>query len=135
MLQRALGACAAIALIALIAAAVAFFPASAGARMAGKRVAVAGDGLCAVLLGDQGVGIDFEGLGPAEARHAAGLLTKSAKTGVPAKLKKDLKKLAKVYRRIAAGNAASEVVADAQSFLNSALTRLSKYVQANCAPG
>ena len=59
---------------------------------AGARVAEKNDKFCKILYSDQGAGIDFEGLGPAEAEYAATLMRKLAKAGVPAKLKKDLKK-------------------------------------------
>jgi hypothetical protein len=61
-------------------------------------------------------------------------MRKLAKAGVPAKLEKDLKKLAKVYDPIADGESANEVIADQVTFVQSALTRFSKYVQKNCTP-
>ena len=116
--------------------AVAAFAAGLGmlAAPASARVDEKNDKFCQILSSDQGAGIDFEGLGPAEAGYAATLNRKLAKTGVPAKLKKDLKKLAKVYQRIADGEDASTVIADEQAFLAKALTRFSKYVGANCTP-
>ncbi len=103
------------------------------AAPAGARVASSNDEFCAIVS-DQGVGIDFEGLGPDEAQYAATLMRKAAKTGVPAKLKKDLKKLAKVYDRIAGGESADAVAASKQAFILKALTRFSKYTGANCTP-
>ena len=89
----------------------------------------------AVLSGDQGTGINFEGLGPAEAKFAAKLMRKAAKAGVPARLKADLAKLAKVYDRIANGEPAAKVLdAAGQKAVLPALTRFSKYVAANCTP-
>jgi len=113
--------------------AVAAFTASLGlsAAPASARVLVLNDKFCAVL-GDQGLGIDFSGLGPAEAKFAAKLSRKAAKTGVPAKLKKDLNKLAKVYDRIAHGEPSIKVLTDRQAFIGKALTRFGKYFAANC---
>jgi hypothetical protein len=101
------------------------------AAPAGARVAATPEEFCAIVS-DQGIGIDFEGLGPDEAQYAATLMRKAAKTGVPAKLKKDLTKLAKVYDRIAGGEPASEVVADKQAFILKALTRFGKHTAASC---
>jgi hypothetical protein len=101
------------------------------AAPAGARVVARNAKFCAVVS-DQGVGIDFEGLGPDEARFAAKLMRKAAKAGVPSKLKKDLNKLAKVYDVIAGGESAAQVVAAQQTFIVKALTRFSKYVAANC---
>ena len=116
--------------------AVAAFSAGLGmlAGPASARVEQKNARFCEILSSDQGAGIDFEGLGAAEAEYAAKLNRRLAETGVPAKLKKDLKKLAKVYQRIADGEDASTVIADEQAFLGKALTRFSKYVQANCTP-
>jgi hypothetical protein len=101
------------------------------AAPAGAGVVAKNDKFCAVAS-DQGLGIDFSGLGPDEARFAAKLMRKAAKTGVPAKLKKDLNKVAKVYDEIAGGEPADKVVADQQTFIVRALTRFGKYVAANC---
>jgi hypothetical protein len=99
---------------------------------AGATVAAANDKFCA-LFSDQGAGIDFEGLGPDEAAFAAKLFRKAAKTGVPKKLKKDLKKLVKVYDEIADGKPAIEVLdAKRQAAVLPALTRFGQYVAANC---
>ena len=99
---------------------------------AGARVAQTNDRFCAVFSA-QFPSIDFEGLGPDEANFAAKLLRKAAKTGVPGKLKKDLKKIAKVYDRIADGEPAGEVLdAEQQKAILPALTRFSKYYAANC---
>lgn len=103
---------------------------------ASARVAEKNDKFCAVFndaYAEDAPDIDFEGLGPAEAEFAATLNRNLAKTGVPAKLKKDLKKLAKIYDRIADGATESEI-ADEQDFILKALTRFSKYVTANCQP-
>ena len=89
---------------------------------------------CTTLQSGEGSGgIDFEGLGTAEAEYAATLMRKLAKTGVPSGLRKDLKKLAKVYDRIADGASESEI-ADDQDFIIKALTGISKYTQKNCSP-
>lgn len=101
------------------------------AAPAGATVASANDEFCAIVSGPGG-GIDFEGLGPEEAQFAATLMRDAAKAGVPAKLKKDLRKVAKVYDRIADGEPAAVVVAEKQASINKALTRFSKYVGANC---
>jgi len=98
------------------------------------HVAAANTKFCAVLSSDQGTGIDFEGLGPAEATFAAKLMRKAAKTGVPANLKADLGKLAKVYDRIADGEPAVKVLSPSkQKAILPALTRFSQYVTANCS--
>lgn len=104
------------------------------ASPAGAEVAAKNAKFCAVLYGDQGGGINFEGLGPDEAKFAAKLERKLAKTGVPAKLKSDLLKLAKVYDRIAKGEDAGKVVVDVGDSVTKGLVRFSKYVQANCTP-
>ncbi|MGI8796978.1 MAG: hypothetical protein ACR2IR_10435 [Acidimicrobiia bacterium] len=83
--KRVLGA---ITAVAALAAGLGMLAVPAGARGEAKN-----DKFCEVLSSDQGAGVDFEGLGPAEAEYAATLNRKLAKTGVPAKLKKDLKKL------------------------------------------
>lgn len=101
---------------------------------AGARIERGNDKFCEILSSDQGAGINFEGLGPAEAEYAATLIRKLSKTGVPTKLKKDFKKLAKIYDRIADGEPADAVIADRSTFVQSALTRFSKYFQTNCAP-
>jgi len=99
----------------------------------GAHVAAANTKFCSVLSSDQGTGIDFESLGPAEATFAAKLMRKAAKTGVPANLKADLGKLAKVYDRIADGEPAAKVLTPSkQKAILPALTRFSKYVGANC---
>ena len=119
------------ALVAITAVAALAATLTLSAATAGARVVATNDKFCAVVS-DQGLGIDFSGLGPTEARFAAKLMRKAAKTGVPAKLKQDLKKLAKVYDRIAGGESANKVVADQQTFVVKALTRFGKYVAANC---
>jgi len=102
---------------------------------AGARVAEKNEKFCEILYGgDQGAGLDFDGLSPAEAELAAKLFRSLANTGVPAKLKKDLKKLAKVDQRIADGEPANVVLADEQESIGKALARLTKYVGANCSP-
>ena len=103
------------------------------ATPAGARVAAANTEFC-TIVSDPGLGIDFEGLGPEEATYAADLLRDAAKTGVPKKLKKDLRKLAKVYDRIGDGEPAADVVGDQQAFITKALIRMSKYTAANCTP-
>jgi hypothetical protein len=101
---------------------------------AAARVAAANDKFCAVLYGDQGAGINFEGLSPAEAGFAAKLMRKLAKTGVPTSLKADLVKVAKIYDRIAKGEAAAKVLdAKQQKAILPALKRFSTYVATNCA--
>ena len=103
------------------------------AARAGARVAATNDKFCAVLSSDQGEGINFEGLAPDEARSAAKLVRKAARTGVPAKLKADLTTIAKVYDRIADGEPAAKVLdAEQQKAILPGLTRFSKYVAANC---
>jgi hypothetical protein len=98
------------------------------------RVAAANAKFCAVLSSEEGAGIDFEGLGPAEATFAAKLMRKAAKTGVPGSLKADLGKLAKIYDRIADGESAAKVLSPSQQkAILPALTRFSKYTAANCA--
>jgi hypothetical protein len=99
------------------------------------HVPAANTKFCAVLSSDQGTEIDFEGLAPAEATHAAKLMRRAAKTGVPGSLKTDLGKLAKVYDRIADGEPAAKVLSPSnQKAILPALTRFSKYVAANCTP-
>jgi len=119
-----------VVVVALASALVVMLAVPAGARVAQKNTE-----FCEILSSDQGAGIDFEGLEPPEAEYAATLVRKLAKTGVPAKLKKDLKRLAKdVYDRIAAGESENEVTPEQLSFVQSALTRFSKYVGKNCVP-
>ena len=102
------------------------------AESAAASTAQKNDKFCAVFSA-QFPSIDFEGLGPDEAALGAKLLRQAAKTGVPAKLKKDLKKIAKVYTRIADGEPATEVLdAEQQKSILPALTRFSKYFAANC---
>lgn len=115
--------------IAVLAAGSAVLASPAGAEVGAKNTK-----FCQILSSDQGQGIDFQGLGPAEAKFAAKLERKLAKTGVPAKLKSDLLKLAKVYDRIAKGEDAAAVIGETQASLGKALTRFSKYVAANCIP-
>lgn len=103
------------------------------AAPAGARVATANPEFCAIVS-DPGFGVDFEGLGTEEAQYAADLFRDAAKTGVPAKLKKDLKKLAKVYERIANGESAATIYASKQKSITNALVRLSEYNFANCSP-
>ena len=122
-----------VALVSAVAALTAMIGLSGSPAVA--HVAAANTKFCAVLSSDQGTGIDFEGLGPAEATYAAKLMRKAAKTGVPGKLKADLGKLAKVYDRIADGESAAKVLTpSAQKAILPALTRFSKYVGANCSP-
>jgi hypothetical protein len=103
------------------------------ATPAGARVAATNDKFCNVMSSNQGAGIDFQGLAPPEARFAATLLRKAAKTGVPATLKADLARMAKLYDRIAAGESAAKVLdAAQQKTLLPALTRFGKYLAANC---
>ena len=103
------------------------------AASAGARVAATNDKFCAVFSSDQGEGINFEGLAPDEAGFAAKLFRKAARTGVPAKLKADLAKIAKVYDRIADGEPAAKVLdAEQQKAILPGLTRFSKYTAANC---
>lgn len=102
------------------------------AAPAGARVASSNEAFCALFTG-QSPSIDFEGLGPDEAKFGARVFHKAAKTGVPAKLKKDLNKIAKIYTRIAHGEAAADVLdAQTQASVLPRLTRFSKYVAANC---
>jgi hypothetical protein len=120
----------AVTAVAILSAAFGVSAAPVGARVVAKNAK-----FCEVLGSDQGAGIDFEGLGPDEAKFGAKLMRKLAKTGVPAKLKKDLKKVAKVYARIGKGEPATEVLdADGQAAVLPAITRFSKYVGANCVP-
>jgi len=104
------------------------------AAPAGARVSQKNDEFCQIFYGDQGAGIDFEGLGPAEAELAAKLFRKAADSGVPPKLKKALKRLAKIDQRIADGEPANVVLAEEQEFIGKALARLTKYLGANCSP-
>lgn len=98
------------------------------------RVVAANTKFCAVFSG-QTTGIDFEGLGPAEAKLGAQLFRKAARTGVPSRLKQDLKKVAKVYDRIAHGEAATDVLdAAGQAAVLPSIVRFSKYFAANCVP-
>ncbi len=99
---------------------------------AGARVPAKNAEFCQILSSDQGAGIDFDGLGPDEAKFAANLTRKLAKTDVPAKLKRDLVKLAKLYDKIASGAPANTVIAAEQKFVTRVLTAFSKYVSANC---
>lgn len=99
---------------------------------AGARVAASNDKFCAIFSAESPP-IDFEGLGPDEAKLGAKLFRKAAKAGVPAKLKTDLKKIAKIYDRIAHGEPAIKVLdADTQASVLPRLTRFSKYLAANC---
>jgi hypothetical protein len=103
------------------------------AAPAGAQVAATNDKFCSVISSNQGAGIDFEGLAAPEARFAAKLVRKAAKTGVPAKLKADLARIAKIYDRIADGEPAAKVLdAAQQKTLLPALTRFGKYLAANC---
>lgn len=112
--------------VALAAATVLAVPASAGAEAKNPK-------FCEALYSDKGgQGIDFEGLGPAEAKYAAKLMRKLAKTGVPAKLKSDLGKLAKFYDQIAKGD--TKGIAKQQKTITQALTTFSKYTAKNCSP-
>jgi hypothetical protein len=105
----------------------------ASAASARARAPATNDAFCAVLSSDQGEGIDFEGLAPDEAGFAAKLMRKAARTGVPAKLKADLAKIARLYDRIADGEPAAEVLdVHQQKAILPALTRFSKYAAANC---
>jgi hypothetical protein len=100
---------------------------------AGARVAAGNDRFCQVLASNQGAGIDFDGLAAPEARLAAKIMRKAAKTGVPATLKADLAKIATVYDRIGKGTPAAEVLDAAhQKALLPRLTRFGRYVAANC---
>ena len=103
------------------------------ARPAGARVAATNDQFCSILSSNQGAGIDFDGLEAPEARLAAKVMRKAAKSGVPATLKSDLAKIAAIYDRIADGEPAAEVLDAAhQKALLPRLTRFGKYVAANC---
>jgi hypothetical protein len=102
------------------------------ASPAGAEVTAKNTKFCTTLYSDQGTGINFEGLKPPEARYAASLMRKLAKTGVPGKLKSDLLSVAKVYSKIAKG--ATSLSAKEQASVGKALTRFSKYVAANCSP-
>jgi len=103
------------------------------AAPAGARAAQTNDEFCELLSSDQGVGINFEGLDPDEAEYAGTLVRKLIKTGVPKKVKKALKKIAKVYDRIAEGEPAAEVLdAEQQQRILPELSRFSKYFSANC---
>jgi hypothetical protein len=119
---------------ALIAVGIAAASVGVLAAPAGARVETKNDKFCEILATDQGVGIDFEGLGPAEGEYAAALVRKLAKTGVPPKLKKDFKKLAKIYDRIGNGEPSDAVIREQLPFVQKALTRFSKYFQKNCVP-
>lgn len=100
---------------------------------AGARVAATNDTFCALLSNDQGQGINFEGLAPDEAGFAAKRLRRAARAGVPATLKADLAKIAKVYDRIADGESPAKVLdAEQQKAILPGLTRFSKYTAANC---
>ena len=115
--------------IGLLAAASAVFALPAGARVPAPNAK-----FCQILSSDQGAGIDFDGLGAAEAKYAAKLTRRLAKTGVPAKLKSDLGKLAKVYDRIGEGESSAAVLAGEQKAITKSLVGLTTYVTANCAP-
>jgi hypothetical protein len=102
------------------------------AGTAGARVVSTNTKFCAVF-GAQMPAIDFEGLGVEEATVGAKLFRDAAKTGLPAKLKQDMKKVAKIYGRIAKGEPASEVLdADQQAAILPSLVRFSKYYATNC---
>src|SRR3954467_5597821 len=117
---------------AVLVAVAAFATVGVAAAPARARVAAANEQFCSVLSSDQGAGIDFDGLEAPEARLAARVLRKAAKTGVPATLKADLAKIA-VYDRIADGDPAAEVLDAAhQKTLLPRLTRFGKYFAANC---
>jgi hypothetical protein len=118
---------------AVLVAVAAFATVGVAAAPAGARVAAANEQFCSVLSSDQGAGIDFDGLEAPEARLAARVMRKAAKTGVPATLKADLAKIAVVYDRIADGDPAAEVLDAAhQKTLLPRLTRFGKYFAANC---
>ena len=103
------------------------------AAPAGARITASNDQFCSVLSSHQGAGIDFDGLGAPEARLAAKVMRKAAKTGVPVRLKADLARIAAVYDRIADGEPAAEVLDAAhQRALLPRLTRFGRYVAANC---
>ena len=102
---------------------------------AGATLPAKDDKFCEIVYGGKGAaGIDFEGFSRKEAAYAARLFRKLAATGVPAKLEKDLRKLAKIDQRVADGEPAGTVLVAEQKVVNSALTRFSKYVSANCSP-
>ena len=118
---------------AVLVALAAFATVGISAAPAGARVAATNEQFCSVLSSDQGAGIDFDGLGATEARLAAKVMRKAAKSGVPATLKADLSKIAAVYDRIADGEPAAEVLDAAhQKALLPRLTRFGKYFAANC---
>jgi hypothetical protein len=125
-IKRVLVSCTAIAVLAAGSAVVA---SPAGAEVSAKNTK-----FCKALTSNQGAGINFNGLGPAEAKFADKLLHKLANTGVPAKLKSDLLKVAKVYNRIAKGEDAATVIRETTASLGKALTRFTKYVASNCSP-
>jgi hypothetical protein len=105
----------------------------ASSTIAGARVAATNDRFCSVIAGDQGAGVDFDGLGVPEARLAARVVRKAAKTGVPAPLQADLARIASIYDRIAGGEPAAKVLdAKQQKALLPALSRFGRYVAANC---
>lgn len=101
------------------------------ATPASARASATVEEYCAIVS-DPGTGIDFEGLSPQEADYAATLMRKAAKTGVPAKLKRDLKKLAKIYDQISNGADPADVATEKQSFILKAFTRFGKYTAAHC---
>ena len=102
---------------------------------AGATLPAKNDKFCEMVSGSNGAaGIDFEGFSPKEAAYAARLFRRLANTGVPARLEKDLKRLAKIDQRVADGDPARKVLAAEQEFIAPALTRFSKYVGANCSP-
>jgi quercetin dioxygenase-like cupin family protein len=115
--------------IGVLAAASAVFAPPAGARVPAKNA-----NFCQILSSDQGADIDFDGLGAAEAKYAANLTRQLAKSGVPAKLKSDLGKLAKVYDRIADGESPEAVLAAEQKAITKSLMSFTTYVSANCSP-
>ena len=118
---------------AVLVALAAFAAVGISAQPAGARVAATNDQFCSVLSSNQGAGIDFDGLEAPEARLAAKVMRKAAKSGVPATLKADLAKIAAIYDRIADGEPAAEVLDAAhQKALLPRLTRFGKYVAANC---
>jgi quercetin dioxygenase-like cupin family protein len=119
----------AVVAIGLLAAASAVFALPAGARVPAKNAK-----FCQILSSDQGADIDFDGLGTAEAKYAAKLIRKLAKTGVPATLKSDLGKLAKVYDRVAGGASPEAVLAGEQKAIAKSLMSFTAYVSANCSP-
>jgi hypothetical protein len=102
------------------------------AAPARARVTQTNGEFCAVFSA-QLPSIDFEGLGPDEAVLGAKLFRQAAKTGVPAKIKADLKKVAKVYERIGHGEPAADVLDAAQQRrILPSLRRFSKYFATNC---